>query len=66
MSEDTEAEEVSQEDAEVEIVEQAELQEDKIQDTVEESLDSEPVVEIPQEEIEEICKLRRSLREREL
>ena len=53
LSEDTEAEEVSQEDAEVEIVEQAELQEDKIQDTVEESLDSEPVVEIPQEEIEE-------------
>ena len=53
LSEDTEAEEVSQEDAEVEIVEQAKLQEDKIQDTVEESLDSEPVVEIPQEEIEE-------------
>ena len=53
LSEDTEAEEVSQEDAEVEIVEQAELQEDKIQDTVEESLDSQPVVEIPQEEIEE-------------
>ena len=50
LSEDTEAEEVSQEDAEVEIVEQAELQEDKIQDTVEESLDSEPVVEIQQVE----------------
>ena len=49
----TEAEEVPQEDAEVEIVEQAELQEDKIQDTVEESLDSEPAVEVPQEEIEE-------------
>ena len=50
----TEAEEVPQEDAEVEIVEQAELQEDKIQDTVEESLDSEPVVEVSQEEVEEL------------
>lgn len=49
----TEAEEVSQEEAEVEIVEQAELQEDKIQDTVEESLDSESTVEVSQEEIEE-------------
>ena len=47
-----EAEEVLQEDAEVEIVEQAELQEDKIQDTVEESLDSEPDVEVHQEEVE--------------
>ena len=49
----TEAEEVPQEEAEVEIVEQAELQEEKIQDTVEESTDSEPVVEVSQEEIEE-------------
>ena len=49
----TEAEEVPQEDAEVEIVEQAELQEDKIQDTVEESIDSGSVVEVSQEEIEE-------------
>ena len=50
----TEAEEVPQEDAEVEIVEQAELQEDKIQDTVEESIDSGSVVEVSQEEIEEL------------
>lgn len=50
----TEAEEVPQEEAEVEIVEQAELQEEKIQDTVEESTDSEPVVEVSQEEIEEL------------
>ena len=49
----TETEEVPQEEAEVEIVEQAELQEDKIQDTVEESLDSESTVEVSQEEIEE-------------
>lgn len=48
-----EAEKLPQEDAEVEIVEQAELQEDKIQDTVEESQDSEPVVEVSQEEVEE-------------
>ena len=48
----TEAEELPHEEAEVEIVEQAELQEDKIQDTVEESLDSEPVVEVHQEEVE--------------
>ena len=53
LSEDTEAEEVSQEDAEVEIVEQAELQEDKIQDTVEENNNLEPVVEVQQEEVEE-------------
>lgn len=50
----TEAEEVPQEEAEVEIVEQAELQEEKIQDTVEESLDSESVVEVSQEEVEEL------------
>ena len=49
----TEAEEVPQEDAEVEIVEQDELQEDKIQDTVEENYDSGSVVEVSQEEIEE-------------
>ena len=48
-----EAEEVLQEDAEVEIVEQAELQEDKIQDTVEESIDSGSVVEVSQEEVPE-------------
>lgn len=50
----TEAEEVSQEVAEVKIVEQAELQEDKIQDTVEESIDSGSVVEVSQEEVEEL------------
>ena len=50
----TEAEEVPQEEAEVEIVEQAELQEDKIQDTVEENNNLEPVVEVPQEEVEEL------------
>ena len=54
LSEDTEAEELPQEDAEVEIVEQAELQEDKIQDTVEESIDSGSVVEVSQEEVEEL------------
>lgn len=53
LSEDTEAEELPQEDAEVEIVEQAELQEDKIQDTVEESIDSGSVVEVQQEEVPE-------------
>ena len=50
----TEAEGVPQEEAEVEIVEQAELQEEKIQVTVEESLDSESVVEVSQEEVEEL------------
>ena len=49
-----EAEEVSQEEAEVEIVEQAVLQEEEIQDTVEENKDSEPVVEVSQEEVEEL------------
>ncbi|HHG8067054.1 TPA: signal recognition particle-docking protein FtsY [Streptococcus pneumoniae] len=49
----TEVEEVSQEEAEVEIVEQAVFQEEEIQDTVEESLDLEPVVEVSQEEVEE-------------
>ena len=49
----TEAEEVPQEEAEVEIVEQAVLQEEEIQDTVEESQDSEPAVEVSQEEVSE-------------
>lgn len=50
----TEVEEVSQEEAEVEIVEQAVFQEEEIQDTVEESQDSEPAVGVTQEEIEEL------------
>ncbi|HHA8189210.1 TPA: signal recognition particle-docking protein FtsY [Streptococcus pneumoniae] len=50
----TEVEEVPQEEAEVEIVEQAVFQEEKIQDTVEESQDSEPAVGVSQEEIEEL------------
>ncbi|CXF48592.1 signal recognition particle-docking protein FtsY [Streptococcus pneumoniae GA40028] len=59
MSEDvdltfTEADEVPQEEAEVEIVEQAVFQEEEIQDTVEESQDSEPAVGVSQEEIEEL------------
>ncbi|HEU8409789.1 TPA: signal recognition particle-docking protein FtsY [Streptococcus pneumoniae] len=49
----TEVEEVFQEEAEVEIVEQAVFQEEEIQDTVEESLDLEPVVEVSQKEVEE-------------
>ncbi|CXF47524.1 cell division protein FtsY [Streptococcus pneumoniae] len=49
----TEADEVPQEEAEVEIVEQAVFQEEEIQDTVEESLDLEPVVEVSQKEVEE-------------
>ncbi|HEW7268090.1 TPA: signal recognition particle-docking protein FtsY [Streptococcus pneumoniae] len=49
----TEVEEVSQEEAEVEIVKQAVFQEEEIQDTVEESLDLEPVVEVSQKEVEE-------------
>ncbi|HEX1712251.1 TPA: signal recognition particle-docking protein FtsY [Streptococcus pneumoniae] len=49
----TEVEEVSQEEAEVEIIEQVVFQEEEIQDTVEESLDSEPVVGVSQEEVEE-------------
>lgn len=49
----TEVEEVSQEEAEVEIIEQAVFQEEEIQNTVEESLDSEPVVGVSQEEVEE-------------
>lgn len=50
----TEVEEVLQEEAEVEIVEQAVFQEEEIQDTVEESQDSEPAVGVSQEEIEEL------------
>lgn len=50
----TEAEEVPQEEAEVEIIEQALLQEQEIQKTVEENYDSEPAVEVHQEEIEEV------------
>ena len=46
----TEAEEVPQEDAEVEIVEQAVFEEEEIQDTVEENLVLEPVVEVQQAE----------------
>ena len=53
LSEDTEAEEVSQEVAEVESSEEDLLQEEEIQDTVEENKDSEPVVEVSQEEVEE-------------
>lgn len=50
----TEAEEVPQEEAEVEIIEQALLQEQEIQKTVEENYDSEPVAEVSQEEVEEL------------
>ena len=49
----TEAEEVSQEVAEVESSEEDLLQEEENQKTVEESLDSEPAVEVHQEEITE-------------
>ena len=49
----TEAEGILQEEAEVEIVEQALLEEEEIQKTVEENYDSEPTVEVSQEEIEE-------------
>ena len=49
-----EAEEVSQEEAEVEIVEEAVFEEEEIQNTVEESLDSEPAVEVSQKEVEEL------------
>ncbi len=54
MSEDTEAEEVSQEVAEVESSEEGLLEEEENQDTVEESLDSEPDVEVHQEKVEEL------------
>ncbi len=49
----TEAEEVSQEVAEVESSEEAVFEEDENQETVEESNNLEPVVEVPQEEVEE-------------
>ncbi|VLD58095.1 cell division protein FtsY [Streptococcus pneumoniae] len=49
----TEAEEVSQEEAEVESSEESVFQEEDSQDTVEENLDLEPVVEVSQEEVEE-------------
>ena len=49
----TEAEEVPQEEAEVESSEEAVFEEDENQETVEESLDSESTVEVSQEEIEE-------------
>ena len=47
----TEADEVSQEEAEV--AEEAVLEEEEIQDTVEENYDSEPAVEVQQEELAE-------------
>ena len=50
----TEAEEVPQEEAEVEISEEVVFEEEEIQDTVEENHDSEPVVEVSQEEVEEL------------
>lgn len=49
----TEAEEVSQDAAEIESSEAAVLEEEEIQDAVEESQDSEPVVEVQQEEVAE-------------
>ncbi len=48
----TEADEVSQEEAEV--AEEVVLEEEEIQDTVEENYDLEPAVEVPQEEVEEL------------
>lgn len=50
----TEAEELPHEEAEVESPEESLLEEEDNQDTVEESLDSEPVVEVSQEEVEEL------------
>ena len=50
----TEAEEVSQEEAEIESSEEVALQEEENQKTVEENHDPEPVVEVHQEEIEEL------------
>lgn len=49
----TEAEEIPQEEAEVESFEESVLEEEEIQDTVEESQDSEPTVVVSQEEVEE-------------
>ena len=53
----TEAEEVSQEEAEVESSEEAVFEEEEIQDPVEEILDSDPVVELHKEEIKEFPNL---------
>lgn len=50
----TEAEELPQEEAEVESSEESVLEEEEIQKTVEENYDSEPVVEVSQEEVEEL------------
>lgn len=50
----TEAEEVPQEEAVVEISEEALFEEEENQETVEESVNSEPVVEVSQEEVEEL------------
>ena len=50
----TEAEEVPQEEAEVEGSEESVFEEEENQETVEEGQDSEPVVEVHQEEIEEL------------
>ena len=50
----TEAEGILQEEAEVESSEKVLLQEEENQDTVEESIDSGPVVEVSQEEVEEL------------
>ena len=49
----TEAKEFPHEEAEVESSEEAVFEEEENQDTVEESLDSEPVVEVSQKEVEE-------------
>ena len=53
----TEAEEVPQEEAEVESYEEAVFEEEEIQDPVEEILDSDPVVELHKEEIKEFPNL---------
>lgn len=50
----TEAEELPQEEAEVESSEEAVFEEDENQETVEENYDSEPVVVVSQEEVEEL------------
>ncbi len=50
----TEAQEVRQEEAEVESSEESVLQEEENQETVEESLDTELAVEVQQEEVEEL------------
>ena len=53
----TEAEEVPQEEAEVESSEEAVFEEEEIQDPIEEILDSDPVVELHKEEIKEFPNL---------